>query len=49
MLKWERLTRLDVATNALTSLFDEETEARVKTERLGWQNLKFINLGSNQL
>jgi Leucine-rich repeat (LRR) protein len=49
MLKWERLIKMDMTWNSITSLFDEETEARVVAQRLGWPNLKFVNLDHNQV
>ena len=49
VLKWEKLRKLDIKTNSIRRLFDEETEAKVVSEKLGWPNLKFAYLNSNQL
>lgn len=42
MLKWARLSKLNIRNNQIVSLFDEETEAKVITERLGWPHLKYL-------
>lgn len=49
MLKWEKLIKLDIKTNSIRRLFDQETEARILNEKLGWPNLKYAYLSSNQL
>jgi hypothetical protein len=49
MLKWERLIYFCISGNRITSFFDEKTEARVVTQRLGWPNLRFASVEDNQL
>jgi Leucine-rich repeat (LRR) protein len=48
-LKWGRLTKLDISSSVITSLFDERAEAKVISERLSWPNLKFANISNNKL
>lgn len=49
MLNWKSLKRLDLKTNCISRFFDEETEARVVSEKIGWPNLKYAYLNANQL
>jgi Leucine-rich repeat (LRR) protein len=49
MLKWERLVKIEVNNNSIVTLFDEETEAKIVSETIGWPKLKTAFLGSNQL
>jgi Leucine-rich repeat (LRR) protein len=49
MLNWQRLIKLDIRWNSITSLFDEETEAKIIDQGLGWPNLKSVDLDYNKL